>query len=310
MLLQVIIQVLLTQGIFGAVQLDGNKNFGSLLRQKRASNYDLVDNHTVCLKKSDQVTESGVTEADKTMIVNLHNNLRAKVKPTASNMLKMKWNNEIANIAQKWAENCDFHHDSRDARNIPGRYAVGQNIATDEVSFEAAINLWLGEKEYFTYGSMETILLTIAHNRQINWWESNLVGCGYAKCGTTNYHVCNYAPAGNERGKTNKPYKLGEPCADCPNNCDPNGKLCVCDNTCWHGTKMSVSECKCDCINQLAFITNSCKLDCNVANDDSFCDVIGDDCDSIFMYCPIKCKMCPAADYRNVEKEEPNCDGI
>ncbi|ESO95280.1 hypothetical protein LOTGIDRAFT_66241, partial [Lottia gigantea] len=153
-------------------------------------------------------------------IVNLHNKFRAEVKPTASNMLKMKWNNEIANIAQKWAENCDFHHDSPVARKIPGRYAVGQSTATGTGSFEAAINLWHDEKEDFTYGADDNVFQKTGHYTQINWWETNLVGCGYAKCGTTNYHVCNYAPAGNERGKTNTPYELGEPCADCPDNCD------------------------------------------------------------------------------------------
>ncbi|ESO95277.1 hypothetical protein LOTGIDRAFT_160396 [Lottia gigantea] len=251
----------------------------------------------------------GVTEADKTTIVTLHNQFRAEVKPTASNMLKMKWNNEIAKVAQKWAENCDFVHDSGSARAIPARYGVGQNLAWGSRSFEAAINLWQDEKEDFTYGADGNDFKKTGHYTQINWAMSNLVGCGYAKCGTTNYYVCNYAPAGNIGSRFKTPYKQGEPCADCPDNCDSTGKLCVCENTCWHGSNMSVSDCKCDCITE-SYVTDSCKIDCNVEDSKTWCGDNGVSCTKFAKYCPNKCKLCPAADYRNVEKEKAKCDGI
>ncbi|XP_048339033.1 cysteine-rich venom protein-like [Sphaerodactylus townsendi] len=61
------------------------------------------------------------------------------------------------------------------------------------------------------------------------WYRSTRVGCAVAYCPQgeyTYYYVCHYCPAGNVQGKIPTPYKLGSPCADCPNACENN--LCIC----------------------------------------------------------------------------------
>lgn len=43
----------------------------------------------------------------------------------ASNMLELTWDNELELIAQRWADQCDFGHDSERSVN---RFSVGQNV--------------------------------------------------------------------------------------------------------------------------------------------------------------------------------------
>ena len=78
----------------------------------------------------------GLNEAEKNLIVKVHNELRQKVasgqethgnQPGASNMMKLVWNDEIAASAQRWADQCKapIWHDK--LRNkCDGKY-VGQN---------------------------------------------------------------------------------------------------------------------------------------------------------------------------------------
>lgn len=79
----------------------------------------------------------GVTEAEKRTIVGLHNKLRSTVasgqelrgapgpQPPASDMLEMVWDEELAAVAQRWADQCQFGHDQ--VRDV-GRFKVGQNV--------------------------------------------------------------------------------------------------------------------------------------------------------------------------------------
>lgn len=61
------------------------------------------------------------------------------------------WDNEVANLAQRWADNCKFAHDK--IRSIPGRFAVGQNLATGQNDWGDAVQAWYSEIEDFTYGN-------------------------------------------------------------------------------------------------------------------------------------------------------------
>ena len=78
----------------------------------------------------------GLNEAEKNLIVRVHNELRQKVasgqethgnQPGASNMMKLVWNDEIAASAQRWADQClaPIRHDKIRSK-CDGKY-VGQN---------------------------------------------------------------------------------------------------------------------------------------------------------------------------------------
>ena len=79
----------------------------------------------------------GVSEGDKGVIVSLHNKLRSQValgqesrglpgpQPPAADMLEMVWDDELAIVAQRWADQCQFGHDS--IRDV-SRFKVGQNV--------------------------------------------------------------------------------------------------------------------------------------------------------------------------------------
>ncbi|GIY00508.1 hypothetical protein CEXT_627681 [Caerostris extrusa] len=96
--------------------------------------------HSYCLPPNPQceLLDTGVTNADKQqLVVKLHNEYRQKVAtgqergaggmPPAANMLEMVWDNELAAIAQKHAEQCKFDHDCNECREVD-RFSVGQNI--------------------------------------------------------------------------------------------------------------------------------------------------------------------------------------
>ena len=60
----------------------------------------------------------------KAAIIDIHNQLRSRVakgqetggikapQPPAANMKKLVWNTELEEIAQRWADQCIFDHDS------------------------------------------------------------------------------------------------------------------------------------------------------------------------------------------------------
>ena len=82
-----------------------------------------------------KTVERDLTEAAKQALVDKHNELRRKVargeetngpQPAASNMRKLVWNEELAVIAQRWADQCSFEHDT--ARQKTDGTWVGQNL--------------------------------------------------------------------------------------------------------------------------------------------------------------------------------------
>eukprot|EP00091_Calanus_sinicus_P021041 TRINITY_DN604_c1_g1_i8.p1 TRINITY_DN604_c1_g1~~TRINITY_DN604_c1_g1_i8.p1 ORF type:complete len:116 (-),score=32.40 TRINITY_DN604_c1_g1_i8:432-728(-) len=77
---------------------------------------------------------TGFDAAGIETIIGRHNELRQKVasgseangdQPPASDMMKVHWNEELAAIAQRWADQCTFGHDD-DRSKCDGTY-VGQN---------------------------------------------------------------------------------------------------------------------------------------------------------------------------------------
>jgi len=177
-------------------------------------------------------------------IINRHNELREKVasgaetngdQPSATNMMKVHWNDELAIIAQRWADQCTFGHDGERSK-CDGTY-VGQNAYAGYTSWEEtqdeimgkvgdAVDAWYNEVENpgFDSSSIDPFVFSYGagHYTQVVWAETTEVGCGisyYEDEGWfTNLVICNYAVGGNMQGGTM--YITGPPGSDCPSGTD------------------------------------------------------------------------------------------
>eukprot|EP00095_Tigriopus_kingsejongensis_P009558 maker-scaffold518_size150039-snap-gene-0.18 protein:Tk09558 transcript:maker-scaffold518_size150039-snap-gene-0.18-mRNA-1 annotation:"scp-like extracellular domain containing protein 1" len=179
--------------------------------------------------------------ADIQRILDKHNDLRAKVangqesrafnsangQPGAKNMYKLKWDPELAKVAQRWAQTCAGSHDS--LRSTVQFSPAGQNMAwrastatPNGRNYEASIQAWYDEVDFMhpsivdSFVSQSNTLIkkkangqneAIGHYTQVVWGETKYVGCGvivYATYNTQHNRVfynerfmCNYGSAGN-----------------------------------------------------------------------------------------------------------------
>ncbi|PSN46496.1 hypothetical protein C0J52_09046 [Blattella germanica] len=174
---------------------------------------DLV-NHTACLYEGigpgcTDYMDSGVTEEEKELILQVHNWLRS-----------IKWDDELAKIAQLWADQCRFEHDCRHVED----FKVGQNIAQFWNDLEPTVQ-WKSVIQGFTGHEVMT-----AHYTQVVWGNTRFVGCGRRAFRNgpfyVEHYVCNYGPAGNIWFRPM--YAIGEPCSRCPEDseCNSSGVLC------------------------------------------------------------------------------------
>merc|ERR1712236_888 len=150
-----------------------------------------------------------VDQASKDWIVKKHNELRSKValghalgQPQAADMEEMSWDDELAEIAQAYANKCMDGHDSAICRSVKnGRFSTtGQNIAKiwggwgdraheAKVDFPAAMDKWYEQQKfvsrfalsYFKEGQASSTYGTkdVDSYTQLVWAKSNKVGCGY-----------------------------------------------------------------------------------------------------------------------------------
>ncbi|KAL0129680.1 hypothetical protein PUN28_001742 [Cardiocondyla obscurior] len=128
-------------------------------------------------------------------------------------MPDLVWDDELASIAQRWANQCNFNHDQ--CRNV-GRFSVGQNIAItyssgENKSLESMIQSWYDEVTKFDKNEIFSYKFDpqTGHYTQVIWADTTTVGCGRIKYKknnwNTHYLVCNYGPSGNWIGQ--KVYK-------------------------------------------------------------------------------------------------------
>jgi len=211
----------------------------------------------------------GFSEAGKELIVKRHNELRQKVaagletqgnQPSASNMRKLVWNDELAETAQRFTDQCSGAHDK--VRNMCDGTSVGQNFAWKsewkwngkwngkkwewngedsdlmpeeeiEKRLPGMVDMWYSEVKDFKAASAskfdDAAFKTSGHYTQVVWAETYAVGCGLI---TTKQRkppmyfafefrfICNYATAGNYGGQP--VYKVGDGCSACPSgtSCD------------------------------------------------------------------------------------------
>jgi len=160
-------------------------------------------------------------------------------QPPAANMNQLVWNTELADIAQRWADQCNFGHD--DNRNKLDGTQVGQNVAfsgnsrqqnEDELTNVAIgqVDNWFNEVSMFNPNSISNYMFDFStgHYSQMVWADTTELGCGsvyYQEGGFWRYYlVCNYAVAGNFQGMA--VYQIGEACSGCGGRGCQNG-LCL-----------------------------------------------------------------------------------
>ncbi|KAK9511975.1 hypothetical protein O3M35_000526 [Rhynocoris fuscipes] len=176
-----------------------------------------------------RILKRGVSCEEKNEIIDVHNRYRQAIAlghvdgiPPARNMLQMTWDENIAKVAQQWADQCRFQHDQRRTEKTLSSYYIGQNIAIkwwspfepedgSKADWSRHIRGWFNEVYKYPYTGFFSH--NIGHFTQLIWEETHLVGCGYTYYTTgnnyTKLYVCNYGPSGNIIGQ--RTYNEGNP---------------------------------------------------------------------------------------------------
>ncbi|EFO95203.1 hypothetical protein CRE_08782 [Caenorhabditis remanei] len=192
---------------------------------------------------------AGFSAEGQAAIVKAHNDLRSAIakgdyvakgthQPAASDMLKMSWDDTIAQSAQAFAENCpDDHAKSEYGENLYWGWTSEEVGNLDPYGVKASKS-W--EKEFQDYGWLTRTLdqatydSGIGHATQMVWSKTNLIGCGAKMCGVDPKNgmnkvtvVCQYKTKGNMID--DKIYAEGETCSACPSSssCETGSGLCA-----------------------------------------------------------------------------------
>ncbi|XP_064471059.1 venom allergen 3-like [Ornithodoros turicata] len=183
--------------------------------------------HTMCKYKEKAcpgkilIRSGGIPSEDRELIVDLHNMVRSWVAsgnqkglPPAVNMMTLKWDEELAKVAQRWADQCLSRSDKDRSDE---RFRVGQNVGSTwsyheedsllaDPDWETQILAWYREcaKTNFKANNINPFRYSVnwGHFTQMIWAETRMVGCGYSyyyqkNKGFTKLYICNYGPGGN-----------------------------------------------------------------------------------------------------------------
>ncbi|CAL4089508.1 unnamed protein product [Meganyctiphanes norvegica] len=161
-------------------------------------------------------------------------------QPAGSNIREMVWNDELANVAQAWGNQCPRGRDCLPCRTLCSRdYVVGQNIFfagahNEEQMWSEAVEGWSEWVKDFNSSMVEKLAQSKPGSRsfiytQLVWAETYEVGCGAIyfpmvvpqsdgsekTYKASRIYLCNYGPTGNY---LNRPvYRIGEAATECPN---------------------------------------------------------------------------------------------
>ena len=182
-----------------------------------------------------------LSSAGKQAILDKHNELRGKVakgqqsdQPGATNMRKVVWSQELETIAQRWADQCTFGHDTTrmklDGTSVGQNVYIGYSSAQEQEDslqsgMAAPAQAWYDEvtDPGFSSSNINPFVFEsgAGHYTQVVWAETEEVGCAVvyfldssAPLDYNNLVVCNYAVAANLVGGSM--YNTGTQCTACP----------------------------------------------------------------------------------------------
>lgn len=118
-----------------------------------------------------------------------HNNARGRHGANA-----LSWSDELAGVAQGWANRCIFEHGG----GKPGGF--GENLAAGQSNIFAVIDAFMSEIPDYNPNSPSG-----SHFTQVVWKNTQRVGCAVTMCNMPNLnsrgqspmYVCEYDPPGN-----------------------------------------------------------------------------------------------------------------
>ena len=181
-----------------------------------------------------------ILEADQKAIVDILNEARRSVDPTAASMREMKWSDCLAEATYEYLQQCRISKTVQEiaAANIceASDQDVGFNLAGRSETITDVISIvtdWVNEKSFYRRVSNDCERFQYCgHYLRMIFPESFLVGCitfdNQGECGgdSVGYSfACSYAKGG---GINSQPYALGEKCSECIapwDNC--NDGLCT-----------------------------------------------------------------------------------
>ncbi|XP_039262247.2 glioma pathogenesis-related protein 1-like [Styela clava] len=187
---------------------------------------------------SNWLSSPTLSETQIKMILDSHNEIRAKVKPSATNMARLSWSTKLAAKALSRSRNCEY---------IPSNeQGTGENIhvstSTDfENVVKGFVSEWEKEKEDYDFLSSSCTFGKQCNNyKQLIWADTYEVGCAISYCSSVGdlgrgyLTICQYKVAGNavieiENGVTVPlaPYREGESCSECGKGYTCSENLCT-----------------------------------------------------------------------------------
>ncbi|XP_062587556.1 peptidase inhibitor 16-like [Saccostrea cucullata] len=220
------------------VQWDEKRELGELAEDLRSLEISNPRGHVRIARTARQKRQSS---SDEQEFLDAHNDARSKVSPTASNMRKMKWSIELAQVAQNYANKCIYGHNSArtsETKALTSQFSsVGENLyvtSRSNANPSSAVESWDAEKSDYTYSNLSCADVC-GHYTQVAWASSEYVGCASSTCSSfsglpSSFNggtivICNYGPGGNYNGQ--KPYKSGAPCSSCPSGYSCSNNLCT-----------------------------------------------------------------------------------
>ncbi|CAM0512271.1 unnamed protein product [Fasciola hepatica] len=145
-------------------------------------------------------------------------------QPASESLPQLVYDQQLAEQAQRWANNCTINHDKPSDRKHPKWKYVGQNWAADH-SYESSFNAWFVEHMNYTFDTMKCDPgVECGHYTQIVSARTTHIGCGSAMCKKSVRFpwrvtvTCNYGPNGNVIWAKSEAIRCGKQiCKNVPN---------------------------------------------------------------------------------------------